>query len=201
MAAPLAAGGLLRRGLQCRRAGRCCAAAGAVEGVARAAQAGVGGATGGLRGVGAPAACAASPPRQEAGTGEGADAQPDVRPDVRPDVQPEAPSDALAIANFFGGDAGLFHSYRDICLAHLPDDIARMEVLIAEQNAMALRRQAHSLQSVLRLLGQERASGLTRSLEQACLAGDWAGVTDVWRPLGEALQQLLESAGQRDPRD
>lgn len=141
------------------------------------------------------------PPRQEAGTGEGADAQPDVRPDVQPDVQPEAPSDALAIANFFGGDAGLFHSYRDICLAHLPDDIARMEVLIAEQNAMALRRQAHSLQSVLRLLGQERASGLTRSLEQACLAGDWAGVTDVWRPLGEALQQLLESAGQRDPRD
>lgn len=141
------------------------------------------------------------PPRQEAGTGEGADAQPDVRPDVQPDVQPEAPSDALAIANFFGGDAGLFHSYRDICLAHLPDDIARMEVLIAEQNAMALRRRAHSLQSVLRLLGQERASGLTRSLEQACLAGDWSGVTDVWRPLGAALQQLLESAGQRDLRD
>ena len=136
------------------------------------------------------------PPRQEAGTGEGADAQPDVQPDV----QPEAPSDALAIANFFGGDAGLFHSYRDICLAHLPDDIARMEVLIAEQNAMALRRQAHSLQSVLRLLGQERASGLTRSLEQACLASDWAGATDAWRQLGAALLGMLDGAGQRPRR-
>lgn len=124
-------------------------------------------------------------PRQEAGMGEGADQEPDL----------------VAIANFFGGDAALFHSYRDICLAHLSDDLARGEALLAAQNAPALRRQAHSLQSVLRLLGQEQPSGLARSLEQACLAGDWAAATDAWRQLGAALLQLLESAGQQARHD
>ncbi len=118
------------------------------------------------------------------------------------DVPADMPADGgpAAVSSYFGGDAALFHSYRASCLAQLPDDVALGENLLAARDAAALRRLAHNLKSVLRLLGHEQASGLAQTLEQACLAGDWAGATDAWRQLGAALLGMLDGAGQRPRR-
>ncbi|MFC4924788.1 response regulator [Delftia deserti] len=107
---------------------------------------------------------------------------------------------AAAVATYFGGDAALFHSYRASCLEQLPADVALGENLLAARDAAALRRLAHSLKSVLRLLGQEQSSGLAQALEQACLASDWPRAADAWRQLGAALLGMLEGAGQRPRR-
>lgn len=118
------------------------------------------------------------------------------------EVQADVPADGgpAAVSSYFGGDAALFHSYRASCLAQLPDDVALGENLLAARDAAALRRLAHNLKSVLRLLGHEQASGLAQTLEQACLASDWAGATDAWRQLGAALLGMLDGAGQRPRR-
>ena len=118
--------------------------------------------------------------------------------DVPADMQ--ADGGPAAVSSYFGGDAALFHSYRASCLAQLPDDVALGENLLAARDAAALRRLAHNLKSVLRLLGHEQASGLAQTLEQACLASDWAGATDAWRQLGAALLGMLDGAGQRPRR-
>lgn len=129
---------------------------------------------------------------QPAGSGvQAADADADAGADMPVGGGP------AAVASYFGGDAALFHSYRASCLAQLPADVALGENLLAARDAAALRRLAHSLKSVLRLLGQEQASGLAQALEQACLASDWAGATDAWRQLGAALLGMLDGAGQR----
>ncbi|KZK29095.1 histidine kinase [Delftia sp. GW456-R20] len=118
------------------------------------------------------------------------------------DMPADVPADGgpAAVSSYFGGDAALFHSYRASCLAQLPDDVALGENLLAARDAAALRRLAHNLKSVLRLLGHEQASGLAQTLEQACLASDWAGATDAWRQLGAALLGMLDGAGQRPRR-
>lgn len=102
---------------------------------------------------------------------------------------------ADAIASFFGGDADLFRSYRASCLAQLPVDVAQAGQLLALRDAAALRRLAHSLKSVLRLLGQERAAGQAQILEQACLAGDWREVEQAWRPLDATLRAIVKPYG------
>nr|WP_180317891.1 response regulator [Delftia acidovorans] len=122
----------------------------------------------------------------------------DVPVDMQADMPADMPADGgpAAVSSYFGGDAALFHSYRASCLAQLPDDVALGENLLAARDAAALRRLAHNLKSVLRLLGHEQASGLAQTLEQACLASDWAGATDAWRQLGAALLGMLDGAGQ-----
>ncbi|WP_373851749.1 Hpt domain-containing protein, partial [Delftia acidovorans] len=126
----------------------------------------------------------------------------DVPVDMKADMQADVPADGgpAAVSSYFGGDAALFHSYRASCLAQLPDDVALGENLLAARDAAALRRLAHNLKSVLGLLGHEQASGLAQTLEQACLASDWAGATDAWRQLGAALLGMLDGAGQRPRR-
>jgi len=126
----------------------------------------------------------------------------DVPVDMQVDMPSDMPADGgpAAVSSYFGGDAALFHSYRASCLAQLPDDVALGENLLAARDAAALRRLAHNLKSVLRLLGHEQASGLAQTLEQACLASDWAGATDAWRQLGAALLGMLDGAGQRPRR-
>ncbi len=126
----------------------------------------------------------------------------DVPVDMQADMPADVPADGgpAAVSSYFGGDAALFHSYRASCLAQLPDDVALGENLLAARDAAALRRLAHNLKSVLRLLGHEQASGLAQTLEQACLASDWAGATDAWRRLGAALLGMLDGAGQRPRR-
>lgn len=132
----------------------------------------------------------------------GADVPVDMKADMPADVPADMPADGgpAAVSSYFGGDAALFHSYRASCLAQLPDDVALGENLLAARDAAALRRLAHNLKSVLRLLGHEQASGLAQTLEQACLASDWAGATDAWRQLGAALLGMLDGAGQRPRR-
>ena len=126
----------------------------------------------------------------------------DVPVDMQADMPADVPADGgpAAVASYFGGDAALFHSYRASCLEQLPADVALGENLLAARDAAALRRLAHNLKSVLRLLGHEQASGLAQTLEQACLASDWAGATDAWRQLGAALLGMLDGAGQRPRR-
>jgi len=135
---------------------------------------------------------------QAAGAGVPVDMQADMPSDMPADMP--ADGGPAAVSSYFGGDAALFHSYRASCLAQLPDDVALGENLLAARDAAALRRLAHNLKSVLRLLGHEQASGLAQTLEQACLAGDWVGATDAWRQLGAALLGMLDGAGQRPRR-
>nr|WP_242699001.1 response regulator [Delftia sp. SD018] len=144
------------------------------------------------------AAQPAGSPAPASGQAAGADVPADMPADMPSDMP--ADGGPAVVSSYFGGDAALFHSYRASCLAQLPDDVALGENLLAARDAAALRRLAHNLKSVLRLLGHEQASGLAQTLEQACLASDWAGATDAWRQLGAALLGMLDGAGQRPRR-
>ncbi len=98
---------------------------------------------------------------------------------------------ASAIGAYFGGDAALFHSYRAACFAQLPLDLQRGQEMVQARDAQGLRRLAHSLKSVLRMLGMAQLADVAQAMEQACLQQDWAGVQGHWQWLHARILVLL----------
>lgn len=96
-----------------------------------------------------------------------------------------------AVDVFFGGDQVLFDSYRAACLAQLPSDLEQGQRLLAQRDAAALRRLAHSLKSVVRMLGLAQAADRAQALEQACLQQDWDQVQDHWAFLQARIDALI----------
>ena len=106
-----------------------------------------------------------------------------------------APADeARAIANHFGGDAGLFHAFRQSCLPQFGADLAEGDAAWARADAPAVRRLAHSLKSVLATLGHTQAAAWARTVESAAAADHLAPSQDAWFALREALQDLAAAA-------
>ncbi|KPF50150.1 hypothetical protein IP87_10645 [beta proteobacterium AAP121] len=106
-----------------------------------------------------------------------------------------APADeARAIANHFGGDAGLFHAFRQSCLPQFGADRAEGDAAWARADAPAVRRLAHSLKSVLATLGHTRAAAWARAVESAAAAGSLAQAQDAWQALRATLQDLAAAA-------
>lgn len=104
---------------------------------------------------------------------------------------PAAPrGEAAAIATHFGGDAALYRAFREGCLAQFADDLRQGDAALAAGDAPALRRVAHSLKSVLLLLGEDEASATARRLEHAAEAGDWPACHGPWQAVAAALRRM-----------
>lgn len=104
-----------------------------------------------------------------------------------PPVPADDDADAHAAAAHFGGDLALFRAFRDGCLAQFPLDRAAGDAASAAGDAPALRRVAHNLKSVLRLLGLEPSSRLAARLEQAAADGDTVTARSLWTGLRDDL--------------
>jgi CheY-like chemotaxis protein/HPt (histidine-containing phosphotransfer) domain-containing protein len=135
----------------------------------------------------------------------------DARSAAAPLARPASPGAALrdadsqaAIERLFGGDVALYDLFRAQAMAHFPADLAALETARAAADAPAIRRQAHSLKSVLATLGDAQGSAIASQLEQAAHAGDLRGCGAVWPALRLHLQQRMveESDSSRiDPSD
>ncbi|MGQ3055402.1 MAG: response regulator [Roseateles sp.] len=87
----------------------------------------------------------------------------------------------------FGGDRGLYDSFRAGCLERFSDDIAQGHAAAQALDAAALRRIAHGLKAVLELLGEPALAAQAQALEEA--TADLA----PGRPLPEGWARLARS--------
>ena len=88
------------------------------------------------------------------------------------------------VQQHFGGDRGLYESFRAGCLQRFADDLAQGNMAVASGDAALLRRVAHGLKAVLELLGQPELAAQARTLEEAVAA--W----QPGRPLPEGWLRL-----------
>lgn len=99
------------------------------------------------------------------------------------------------VLQHFGGDRGLYESFRAGCLERFADDLAQGNVAMASGNAAALRRVAHGLKAVLELLGEADLAGQARTLEHAAAA--WTPgrpLPEGWLRLSRGLAELRRRA-------
>jgi DNA-binding response OmpR family regulator len=107
-----------------------------------------------------------------------------------------APDDAFALAveHYFAGDQGLYDSYRTRCLRQFRDDRGTGDAALAAADLQALRRLAHSLKTVLLILGHENDSVLARQVEGDAAEGRLASAGAGWNRLADRLSWLAASA-------
>jgi DNA-binding response OmpR family regulator len=119
-----------------------------------------------------------------------ADGPPAPRPP--PADAPWPPAQAEALARHFGGDAELFGDFRRDVLRQLPQDAAEGDLACQRQDAAGLRRVAHSLKSVLTLIGEPELSLQARALEDAAATPATAAAAfEGWPALAQALRRLV----------
>lgn len=97
--------------------------------------------------------------------------------------------DALAaITANFRGDRELYVAFRDGCLAQFESDIERGNASLAKRDLSDLRHLAHSLKSVLTLLGHVPLADVARQLEDCTAQQQDAGQADtLWHRLRAGL--------------
>lgn len=93
-----------------------------------------------------------------------------------------------SLAERFGGDLGLFTDFRQHAHLHFKEDLEAGRQALAANDLPALHRLAHSLQSVLTLLGDEPGAALARTVQDAAAAGDRPGSEANWPALDARLQ-------------
>lgn len=98
---------------------------------------------------------------------------------------------ARALATHFGGQAALFRAFRASSMAQFPEDLQVGDTACRNGDVPALRRLAHSLKTVLQLLGADEASAQARALESAAQAGTQIGdLLPRWQALRAAVLAL-----------
>lgn len=102
---------------------------------------------------------------------------------------------AQVIAEQFAGDAALYDGYLASCRQQFPLDLQAARDAWQRRDAPALRRLAHNLKSVLRMLGHAGAAEAAHAVERAAAAGDWPGATTHWPAVESCLRRVQE-----DPR-
>ncbi|MBV8603642.1 MAG: response regulator [Pelomonas sp.] len=107
---------------------------------------------------------------------------------VPPAPQHPAPADPIAL--HFGGDAALFAAFRAACLERFGADIDEGDRATASGDLAALHHLAHSLKTVLRMLGQPRDASIAHALEAACADGEADAGQALWPALRRALAAL-----------
>jgi HPt (histidine-containing phosphotransfer) domain-containing protein len=112
--------------------------------------------------------------------------------DADGETAPDA-DQAQAIEDYFEGDAELFATYREACLAQFPADVLEGETASHGGDMPVLRRVAHSLKTVLLTLGYPAWSDLARSIEAQAEAGDAGAAREAWARLVAHLQSLQPS--------
>lgn len=117
-------------------------------------------------------------------------AGPPGTPPGAPPCEP-TPADVrreTAIQTHFAGNAALFDRFRAASLLQFADDLTDGEAALARGDIAALHRLAHSLKSVLQLLGDDDASARARRLESAAAGGSTpATLAPLWRSLRQAV--------------
>lgn len=101
-----------------------------------------------------------------------------------PPERSEAAAEAAAIAAHFAGQAGLFAAFKASSLAQLAEDAVAGDAAFRDGDLGAVHRLAHSLKSVLQLLGRDAASERARALERAASErAPLAELLPMWRRL------------------
>jgi DNA-binding response OmpR family regulator len=101
----------------------------------------------------------------------------------------DASNESAAIDEFFAGDATLFRGYRDSCLLQFDADLRVGDAAVQAGDLQALRRLAHSLKTVLRMLGHPELSAQAAELENRSAASHPDAFTR-WPSLREDLLAL-----------
>lgn len=115
-----------------------------------------------------------------------------------PAAAPLAATESAAIDEFFAGDAALFQRYRDSCVRQFDADLRAGEAAVQAGDLQALRRLAHSLKTVLRMLGRPALSACAAELEDVSAAGRPDAATH-WPALREGLLALRSDAATDRP--
>ena len=107
-------------------------------------------------------------------------------PEPAPEAHPQDP-----VTAFFGGDHGLYQAYLASCLAQFGNDLAQGDAAARAHDAPALQRVAHSLKSVLTMLGQPHAAQEAREIETHAAAGATEAMRNGWQRLRQQLRAFM----------
>lgn len=97
------------------------------------------------------------------------------------------PNELAAIETFFDGDRQFYETFRQSCIQQFNVDVASGDSACQTQDAVALRRTAHSLKSVLQTLGYADHSVCARSVEEAAQHQPMDVAAASWQELRQRL--------------
>lgn len=100
-----------------------------------------------------------------------------------------------AVAEFFGGDQGLYDAYLAQCRPQFLRDASAGDLAQAQADLGALRRLAHSLKSVWRSLGWEADSSLAARVEDHAARQDATSAWALWPELRACLAHHGQAGG------
>ena len=100
-----------------------------------------------------------------------------------------------AVAEFFGGDLALFQAFWAQCRPQFLHDAATGDQAVQHADLAALRRVAHSLKTLLLMLGEPADSLLAARVESAAGA-ELANAAALWPPLAVRLRQLARHSSE-----
>lgn len=103
------------------------------------------------------------------------------------------PSPVVACADVaapFEGRESLLQSFTASCRQQFPLDAQAGDEALARDDMQALRRIAHNLKSVLRLVGATELADMAQSLDTQLSRQDLTGVAGRWQGLRDALLRL-----------
>lgn len=101
---------------------------------------------------------------------------------------------AHAVAAYFEGDRALFSEMLQRAAAQFRHDALAGDAALAGGDLRALRRTAHSLKTILRMLAYPRAGERARELEQLLAAGEHDRWPQLWTLLRRDILQIADSA-------
>lgn len=94
------------------------------------------------------------------------------------------------VAALFEGRESLLQSFTASCRQQFPLDAQAGDEALARDDMQALRRTAHNLKSVLRLVGATELADMAQSLDTQLSRQDLTGVAGRWQGLRDALLRL-----------
>jgi CheY-like chemotaxis protein len=97
------------------------------------------------------------------------------------------PHELSAIETYFDGDRAFYETYRTSCIAQFAHDLSAGDMACQSRDAMALRRTAHGLKSVLQTLGYADHSVCAKVLEGTVQQGSWDEAVAGWQELRSRL--------------
>lgn len=113
--------------------------------------------------------------------------------DVKPDATLNLPDHAHqhAIETYFDGQIALYEKFVHQSRLQFAQDIVDGDRAVLEKNHIALHNHAHSLKSVLRLIGETRAHDCAQTLETLTKSADFPEQSvNAWSALKKHLHQL-----------
>jgi DNA-binding response OmpR family regulator len=130
---------------------------------------------------------AASPPTPAAPADKPEAANPAEAPDG------SAAAQAHAVEMYFEGDRTLFAQMQQHASLQFSRDAAAGDAALAAGDLPALRRVAHSLKTILRMLGHPQASQQALELENMLAAGEYGRWPQLWAALRRRITEITDA--------